>query len=91
MCVWEAVYKYAVHGNVLHVCVCVCVRVCCLQCWVLPELQATSAGGCSLITVINLATDRGQERQGGSGWRGVRGRGWMEDGGRGGSVKAVCF
>lgn len=31
---------------------------------VLPELQATFAGGCSLITAINLATDRGQERHG---------------------------
>lgn len=29
---------------------------------VLPELQATFAGGCLLITAINLPTDRGLER-----------------------------
>lgn len=28
--------------------------------WFLPKLQAACAVGCSLITVINLATDRGQ-------------------------------
>lgn len=39
--------------------VCVHGRACCVQCRVLPKLQATSAGGCSLITVINLASDRG--------------------------------
>ena len=49
------------------VCVCACVRAYCLPRRVLPELQATSAGGCSLITVINLATDRGRERQGAGG------------------------
>ena len=77
--------------------------MCCLPRRVLPELQATSAGGCSLITVINLATDRGRERQGAGGggggggglwWRRkvVTGRGWMEEGRREGSVKKmVCF
>ncbi|KAI4810618.1 hypothetical protein KUCAC02_013556, partial [Chaenocephalus aceratus] len=35
---------------------------------VLPELQATSAGDCSLSTAINLAADRGLERQGAGGW-----------------------
>lgn len=45
-----------------------------------PELQATSAGGCSLITVINLATDRGRERQGAGGMEGCYREG--VDGGR---------
>lgn len=69
----------ALHVNVLYVCV--HARVCCLQCRVLNELQATSAGGCSLITVINLATDRGLERQG-AGGGGVlwAGGGWRKEG-----------
>lgn len=88
-------------GPHLWICVCVasmcftlvCVhgRACCVQCRVLPKLQATSAGGCSLITVINLASDRGWERQEAGEFRGVTGIRSVEKGGRWGRVKMVCF
>lgn len=64
-------------------CAFVCVCVCCLPRRVLPELQATSAGGCSLITVINLATDRGRERQGAGGGGGCGGGGRLLQAGGG--------
>lgn len=42
---------------------------------VLPELQATFAGGCLLITAINLPADRGLERHVARALRGSRRRG----------------
>ncbi|CAB1413136.1 unnamed protein product [Pleuronectes platessa] len=57
------------------------------RCRVLPELQATSAGGCALITAINLATDRGLERQAAGGVEG-----WCSSGADGGKEERrnVC-
>lgn len=40
-----------------------------------PELQATFAGGCLLITAINLPTDRGLERHVARALRGSRRQG----------------
>ncbi len=83
LCVWAPISEYAcvLHVNVLYVCVCACARVRCSLCRVLPELQATSAGGCSLITAINLATDRGRERQGAGGGGVLQaGGGWRKEG-----------
>lgn len=64
VCVWASISERAcvLHVNVL---LCLCAAY---SAGVLPELQATSAGDCSLSTAINLAADRGLERQGAGGW-----------------------
>lgn len=44
-------------------CTCMCLCMCCFcGASALPELQATFAGGCLLITAINLPADSGLER-----------------------------
>lgn len=54
------VYKIQMCLHFMHVCVFVYVLFCGAS--ALPELQATFAGGCLLITAINLPADSGLKR-----------------------------
>lgn len=61
LCLGAQLWIYMCAESKCALCWCVCVYS--VLCRVLPKLQATTAGGSSLITVINLTSDRGQERQ----------------------------